>query len=145
MMAGRGRTKSQRRRDNERRRKAADRLIEEIMGPMPEHIKRFASIGGNLKDPTPIDQLEAWQRAPLHVVEYDECPDLDRAVLARMSESASESRTQERLLQARELKAKYRHLWGKRGTPKIIASLETEEGNPLSERTVQRYFKLTKK
>jgi hypothetical protein len=110
------------------------------MGRIPEFTKEFeAALGRNLD---PSEKQAPWERAPSHVVEYDECIDLNRALLAGMSKKAGEARTEERVQRISDLRLKYQHRWGKRGAAKQIASFETEAGNPLSERTIQKYFRL---
>jgi hypothetical protein len=146
MAASTGLTKSQRRRANQRRQKQATKLFEETMGPMPEHIKQwFASGEGNLL-PIPPEQLEPFERAPSHMVEQDEWyVGLNREKLAELSAQAGASRTDERDQRCGELRLQYPKHWCKRGGAGRIARAETKAGNPISERTVKRYFDLTKK
>lgn len=143
-MAGAGLTKSQRRRENERLRRESEQLFEENMGPIPEHIIRFMSAIDPNNHPVPAEQRQPWERAPAHTVVHDEYPGLNTEVLAEMSKSAGDNRTAERNLRISELKLKYLADWNQRGVAKKIASLETEQGNPLSERTVQNYVKMTR-
>jgi hypothetical protein len=141
-MARKGLTKGQRRRANQRRRKQSAILWEETMGPVPEHIEQFfKSVEPNI---TTIERGEPWENAPPHMVDYDECPGLNTDALTRLNEKASVSRTQERNQQISELKAKYLNYWGKRGGARFIAKAETDTGSPITGRTVQKYFKLTK-
>jgi hypothetical protein len=143
-VAGAGLTKSQRRRENERLRRQGKKDFEENMGPMPEHVIRFLSTVEPNIHAMPAGQQQSWERAPAHTVDYDENPEVNTEVLARMSKSAGDSRTAERNLRISELKLKYLADWNQRGVAKKIASLETEQGNPLSERTVQNYVKMTR-
>jgi hypothetical protein len=136
-------TKSQRRRRNEKMRKQQQKLLDEIFEFRPQVAPERRAYFLDNSNTRPFEEQAAFERAPAHVVEYGEdYIGLDNAVLRRMTNAATEKRIEEKLLRVRELKAKYPELWGKRGTPKIIASHETDEGNPLSERTVQGYFKL---
>jgi len=111
---------------------------------MPEHVIHFLNRVEPNVHPIPAAQQQAWERAPAHTVMHDECPGLNTGVMTEMSGSAGEDRTSERDLRAGELKLKYPEDWGRRGRPKAIASLENAAGNPITERTVQRYFKLPK-
>lgn len=134
-------TKSQRRRARERQQKELARHWQETMGPAPELPRDLEMLlGRNIPDQPP-EPIDPWERAPSHMVDYDEQPSLNKEALNQMSESAAARRTRERLAQIAELKAKYPKLWGMRGAAKTIASLETDDENPLSERTVQKYFK----
>jgi hypothetical protein len=140
-----GRTKGQRRRANERQRKQAERLFAETMGPMTEAVTDFMDkVESNVR-PMPPEQQEAWERAPGHTVDYNECPGLNTEVLAHMAKAAGDSRTTEAKTIIGELKLKYPAYWGRRGRAGTIARLESKSGNPLSERTVQNYFKMTRK
>src|SRR5271163_1766349 len=104
-------TKSQRRRANERRRKQADRLFHDTVGPMPEYPKELlTALGSNLESPL---ARESWEKAPAHLVDYDEHPSLKDDELVRMSRLASNSRTQKRSAQISKLKLKYPDQWGK--------------------------------
>jgi hypothetical protein len=98
---------------------------------------------GNLQA-VPDWQREPWERAPSHMVEYDEgYIGLNTKKLAKLSAKASASRTDERNQQIIELKNKYPRHWGKRGGAGFIARSETKKGNPISERTVRGYCKKT--
>lgn len=138
-------TKSQRRRRNEKRRKEQQKWWDKKMGTAPNldpQLEEFFSANSNTGS---SEKQDAFERAPAHVVEYGEDHiDLDRGVLRRMTNAASERRTEEKLQRARELKGKYPLLWGKRGAAKDIAFRENaEEGKKsITERTVQKYFKL---
>src|SRR5664280_2480982 len=111
------------------------------MGPAPSLAPELAtSLGNNIDRPS---DSASWEKAPAHMVDYDECPSLKTDELKRITGLAAVDRSDERDAQASALKLKYPDLWNKRSGAKIIASLETEEGNPLSERTVQRLFKIT--
>jgi hypothetical protein len=140
-----GLTKGKRRRANQRRRKQLDALWEETMGPMPEDLKQYmASHEGNIPK-TPVQQ-DAFERAPSHMVEYDESSvGLNSEKLADLSAKASRSRTIERDKRISDLRLQYQKHWSKRGGAGRIARSETKAGNPISERTVQRYFHLTQK
>jgi hypothetical protein len=143
-LANAGLTKSQRRRENERLQREAEQLFEEIMGsPSAAVVDFLNTVEPNIL-PGPAGQQQAWERAPAHTVIHDESPGLNTRVLANMSDLASESRTAESKLRISELRLKYPADWGQRGRAKKIAMLETEQGNPLSERTVQNYFKMTR-
>ena len=136
-----GLTKSQHRRANQRRRKQSGKPFDD-MGPAPALTLELAiSLGNNLDRPS---DSAPWEKAPAHVVDYDECPSVKTDELKRISARASNSRTRERNVRIGELKLKYQRLWGKRGAAKVIAQRETDDENPLSERTVQGYFKITK-
>ncbi len=137
-------TKSQRRRENERRRILAAKPFQEEIGARSARTAELvAALGSNLAA-TPLEQLEPWEKAPAHLVDYDEQPSLKVEELNRMSRLASEKKRDERDVAIGELKLRYRNLWGKRGAARIIAQRETRDENPLSERTVQNYFKITK-
>jgi hypothetical protein len=140
-----GLSKGQRRRANERQRKQAERLFAETMGPMTEAVTRFMDKVEPNVCPMPAEQQEAWERAPSHTVIYDECPSLNTAVLADMAKAAGDSRTTETEATISELRLKYPAYWGRRARAGTIARRETNSGNPLSERTVQNYFKMTRK
>jgi hypothetical protein len=137
-------TKSQRRRANERRRKESALRWQQEMGPPPAPTKGIAGLGSNLDGfDLPPHQREPWEKAPAHLVDKTcEQPSLKDDALKHMSRRAGDSRTQKRFLEISELKLKYQGSWGKRSGAKVIASFESEHGNPISERTLQKYFKL---
>ncbi|MBR0671725.1 hypothetical protein [Neoroseomonas soli] len=105
---------------------------------MPTHLVGWPGAEGNLEKHKPA---EAWERAPSYLVQAGECPCLDAHALQELTQASGRARAQERTVRIAELKAKYPDFWGKRGTAKVIASLETADGNPLMERTVRKYFR----
>ena len=94
--------------------------------------------------PIPPDQLNSWEKAPSYLVDYDEQPSLRDDILNNMSRKAGSSRTAERDQKISELRLKYPKHWGKRGGARFIALHETPPEDPISARTVQNYFKITK-
>jgi hypothetical protein len=135
MMEQKRLTKSQRRRANERARKAQDRWWDENMGPAPP---LDDELGRNI-DETP----EVWQRAPAHVVDTENLA-VDRSAMAQLSRQGNASKASESEARASELKLRYPNHWGRRGGAGFIARKENDAGNPISERTVRNYFKLKK-
>lgn len=99
-------------------------------------------VGNNLDGPP--EPLQPWESAPPQMVDYDECPSLKEGELKRLSRKAGVSRTEERDKKINELKLKYRNHWGTRSGAKYIAGSETDTGDPISERTVQEYFRITR-
>lgn len=131
-------TKGQRRRRNERWKREQQDWWDKTMGPMPDHLIGWPDGERNIPQNPPT---EAWERAPSHMVEHDECPSLDAGALRQLSQASASARGNERAIRIAELKARYPDIWGKRGAAKVIASLETEGGSPLDERTVRKYFR----
>ncbi len=78
------------------------------------------------------------------MVERDECPALDRNKQARLAALGTASRQREIDELIAELRLKHFD-WGQRGSARKIAKKETSDGNPISTRTLQRYFKRAKK
>lgn len=132
-------TKGQRRRRNERLRREQQRWWDDKMGTLPRHLAN--AWGERNTRPEEFGNGASWERAPEHMVDYDECPSLNDGALRKLSKAAGAARACERNVQIAELKAKYPDKWDKRGGAKWIASQETEDGNPISERTVRGYFR----
>lgn len=128
---------------SQRIRREKARWFNKTIGAIPASLaSAFDGIPGNI---VPLDpsQLTPEERAPAHVVKYGEVPIFNDAALENIRAKSSNDKRNERDHQIATLKLKYREIWGKRSEAKRIAALETEDGNPLSERTVQRYFKLS--
>jgi hypothetical protein len=136
-------TKGQRRRANERRRKkAAEHFL--AAGPMPAYTAeflRYIKSKSNLDRPL---EKEPWMKAPAHMVEYDEWPSLKKSEVGRLSRAGCEGQVGKRDDQISDMKFQYSRYWGKRGGAKKIAERERASGNPISERTILRYFRVTK-
>jgi sRNA-binding protein len=112
----------------------ADKLVNDVLGPVPEHL-RDLNLDGNICDQM---DTEAWERAPAHLVKHDKedgpdaMPYVDKdRHRAKPVSAASEARKSEKDLQKSALKAKYPARWGKRGQAKVIAGLEARELNEL--------------
>jgi hypothetical protein len=128
-------TKSQRRRSNQRYRKEVERRFREEMGPAPElpaDLEDALKKHGNLDKP--LDD-EPWEKAPPHMVDYDECPGLNEGALKKLSKAGNDARVDMRDDQIGDLKKRYPSKWGKRSGAKYISE---REGVP--ERTLQRWF-----
>ncbi len=140
-------TKTQKRRASRKRPKKAAKLFEQAMGPrrqIPEEL--IIAFGVNTNCPaTPPDEKQPWERAPDHMVVWDEDPGLDRAAQIRLTATASESRTYESDLRAGELKLKYPQYWSKRGGAGFISRAEAKAGTPIPERTVFSMIARSKK
>jgi hypothetical protein len=141
MMEQKPLTKSQRRRARERQQKELARQWQETMGPAPELPRDLEMLLGRNIPEQPPEPINPWERAPSHMVDYDECPGLNAEALARLSEKAGDRRTDERSQRINDLRLKYPNHWGKRGGAKYIALTESDTGDPISERTVLNYFK----
>lgn len=137
-------TRSARRRKNERIKKAAIEALEKGLGPKPAYIIEWEEkIGPNIAD---IDerQLSPAERAPPHMVDNDEHPSINAQNVKALSNSASEARQERKNSDIDFLQKVYSNYWGKRGRAKAIASLETQAGRPISERTIRDYFAKTR-
>lgn len=133
-------TKGQRRRRNARLKREESRWFRETIGPLPSYLSA-GHVAPNIfpRDPS---QLTPEERAPSHVVDWSEEPTINDDIMSALRQRSAQSRRRELLTVIGELKLKHCKYWGQRSRAKLIASLETENGNPISVRTVQRYFKL---
>jgi hypothetical protein len=135
--------KSQRRRYNERVKKEQAAKL----GPIPDYLKKYAAAS----QPKIIaDELQAWQKAPPHMVDYDledmwDTPTVKSDAQRQITDEAGKLRSEDRDDKLQELKALYPEDWKQRGGAKRIASFEAEAGRPIAVRTVQRYIRADKK
>jgi hypothetical protein len=94
-------------------------------------------------------QLHTWEQAPRHLQDRtSEEGGFDDAAVAKLARAGGKARGEDLSYLADSpphLKPCYNHLRGKRGAAKIIASLEAEAGNPISERHVLRLMSANKK
>ena len=132
-------TKSARRRANERKRKAAAANFAAELGPVPDHIRQAAK---DLCDNTSQDlRQEPFERAPAHMVDYDEYPTINKSALREISKAAADERSLSRAETKSELKRLYADIWGTRGSPKLISKMHEEAGQgKISERTIRQYM-----
>lgn len=143
-------TKGRRRRANERVRKAAQEFWNTQVGETPEYIRRGQSeLGFNL-DPLiePDDEFARMTRAPSHRIVVDNVTGdwyWNETTTKKLTDAGNAGNGKNRADAIKELQGKYPELWDKRGKAKVIASIETEEGNPITERTIQTYFRQTRK
>jgi hypothetical protein len=140
-------TKSQRRRRNERTAKSHAKRL----GPIPDWAKNFSS---SMKPIT--DELQAWQKAPRHMVDYDieemwDTPTINSDAQKELTEAAAKVRTEDKEERMQELKLLYPKDWKRRSGAKRIASFELDaeepikvREEPIKVRTVQRYIKTGK-
>ena len=120
------------------------------MQMMPEHIRKAIASGkGNI----PVDscladreQRHSWETAPRHLQDRtSKDGGFDDLAVDKFARAGGKSRGEDLTYLASDrpsdLQCKYNHLRGRRGAAKIIASLETEAGRPISERHVRRLMK----
>ncbi|MGV3554236.1 MAG: hypothetical protein ACO1OD_03165 [Croceibacterium sp.] len=133
-------SKSRRRRRNEKRRHLMVEDFEQRVGPMPDYLVDFA---GTLGATPKIGAQEAFERAPAHLVDCTDLPAVKSEVLQEMSRIAAERRTLDMNERIDEMQ---RHCpeFGKRGKARRVAEAWNREcpEDPVSIRTVQKYFKL---
>lgn len=112
-------------------------------GPVPDYVKEYRSKHGNLDV---LDAPAALERAPIHMIEISEFyVGLNEEKIAELSALAGNARSEERDQRMNELRAKHADVWGKRGGPRKIVQRESRGRNPISLRTVQKYFKDSEK
>lgn len=139
-MAGKSPTKSARRRANERLRKQSAVDFAKQFGPLPDYLlAAAATLGSNTDIYIPSD---SWERAPAHVVVYDECPDLNRVNLRLIAQSAAEERSLKRGERISQLRLLCGDVWGMRGKAHVVQERWNKAGEgPISIRTIQQYFR----
>lgn len=112
------------------------------MGPQPDYLAR-APFGYNLEGD--LYGQDAWERAPPHVVVFDESPAVIQEALEEMSRNAGSERRRDKAERIARMKSLYADIWGKRGTAHIVVKRWREAGeDEISVRTVQAYFKETR-
>lgn len=140
----RGPTKSKRRRANERQRKALQAKFDEELGPIPYYILEAAE---TLPQNTgTISGQDNWERAPPHVVEWDEFPAVDKGKLVEMSQAAASERSRERAERISQMKSMCHDIWGQRGAAHIVAKRwRDSDEEEVSIRTIQQYIRESRK
>lgn len=108
------------------------------MGPLPDHILRFFA----QVEPNTDRRIDRWERAPAHIID-PELGCIDPEKQAELSRHAAHRRTEEAVLRRAELQRDYQHIWGRRGEASTVADEynEVHPDQPISVRTVQRYFR----
>lgn len=133
-------TERERRKAREREGEEQAIQFEQELGPLPTHIEElFASVASNTGSLEPQDSFE---RAPKHVVDYDECPSVDRGVMTQISTIAGEARS----LKTQEVRDVIRdycgHLLGVKDRYQRMSDLLEELGEGRrAKRTLQRDIK----
>lgn len=137
--------KSQRRRRNQRRRDALNAEFASKIGAFDEYLTWAAGELGSNIDLSAMDACaEPWERAPLHVLQRDECPSVDPQTMTDLSRAAASERSLDRAERVRTLRALCTDIWGKRGASRFAKErYRKETGETISIRTVQQYMKDT--